>query len=739
MDQVTSLGTAGNKVDGSVRRLETAYDSAGRPWKFTSYTAPTGGLVYNQVERTYNGLGQLTKEAQATVGSVTVNTLGVQYDYSEMAGGANHSRPTTLTYPDGRVVGYGYATGFRGDGISRVTSMADGLLIENYAHLGLGTVVARTYGSNTLRQNYVALAGETGDGGDQYTGLDRFGRVVRQRWLNAASQAVDDYAYGYDQGGNRLYRENKLASTFSELYHANGSGQGYDALGQLQAYSRGTLNTAKDAIATPTRSQSWTIDAMGNFSQVLTTNGGATTTDTRSHDGQNRLTEVTGASGQVALTYDDAGNMLTDQSANEFTYDAWNRLTKWNSSTLYRHDALGRRSRVVQTNADGTAANRDSYYSADWQLLEERGVLFDPSRYQYVWSPLYVDGLVTRYRDAAGDGTYEEQLFALTDANWNVTGVVDVATGAVVERYAYDPYGRFEVYTADWSQQRSASAYQWDYFHQGGRYQYQTALYHFRNRDYSPTLMRWVSQDPIGFGGGDSNLYRYVANSPANWLDPSGLQIVLTPPVGPPSRMDGTFTPDFTPFPMQPPASAMPPAPAEPPCPDGTLGLVGEIAGFVVGIFVEPVDWFMTGREIYNNPGSWTSYVGLLPFIPAAAGRVTKGVGRTSKVVSHIDDVPDEVVEAAIKSVPTHYAPIPGRPFKGPNAPQQAFQHLKDFHGVDIIDASHRLHVIKTKNGLGAADNVIFGKTGDVYHPVTGELLGSLTDKALGKAPGRKP
>lgn len=298
-DKVTSLGGS-LIVDGSVRRLETAYDSAGRPWKFTSYTSSDGTVVYNQVERTYNGLGQLTKEAQATIGSVAVNTPSVQYGYSEMAGGANHSRPTTLTYPDGRVVAYGYAAGFRSDAISRVSSMTDGANIENYAYLGLGTVVARTYGSNTLRQNYVALAGETGDGGDQYTGLDRFGRVVRRRWLNAASQPVEDLSYGYDQGGNRMWRENKLAPTFSELYHANGASQGYDALGQLQAYARGTLNTAKDTIASPVRSQGWTIDAMGNFSQVVTTNGGSSTTDTRTHDGQNRLTQITGTSGQVA-------------------------------------------------------------------------------------------------------------------------------------------------------------------------------------------------------------------------------------------------------------------------------------------------------------------------------------------------------------------------------------------------------------------------------------------------------
>lgn len=34
---------------------------------------------------------------------------------------------------------------------------------------------------------------------------------------------------------------------------------------------------------------------------------------------------------------------------------------------------------------------------------------------------------------------------------------------------------------------------------------------------------RFISQDPIGFAGGDANLYRYVGNSSPNATDPSGL------------------------------------------------------------------------------------------------------------------------------------------------------------------------------------------------------------------------
>ncbi len=44
------------------------------------------------------------------------------------------------------------------------------------------------------------------------------------------------------------------------------------------------------------------------------------------------------------------------------------------------------------------------------------------------------------------------------------------------------------------------------------------------NRWYDPAVGRWISEDPIGFAAGDSNLYRYVSNSPTNKTDPDGLE-----------------------------------------------------------------------------------------------------------------------------------------------------------------------------------------------------------------------
>jgi len=76
---------------------------------------------------------------------------------------------------------------------------------------------------------------------------------------------------------------------------------------------------------------------------------------------------------------------------------------------------------------------------------------------------------------------------------------------------------------------------------------------------------------------------------------------------------------------------------------------------------------------------------------------------------------------------------IPGRPFRGENAPEQAYEHLEEYHGLDPKVASNRLHILKQHGGLGAADDVIIGRTGDVYNAKTGENLGNLTDPTLGR------
>jgi hypothetical protein len=82
-----------------------------------------------------------------------------------------------------------------------------------------------------------------GPAGDQYTGLDRFGRIVDQRWLATATGApLDQFRYGYDRDSNRLFKENEIALAFSELYHADVNSQINEiAAGMLVDYRNGKM------------------------------------------------------------------------------------------------------------------------------------------------------------------------------------------------------------------------------------------------------------------------------------------------------------------------------------------------------------------------------------------------------------------------------------------------------------------------------------------------------------------
>jgi RHS repeat-associated protein len=79
-----------------------------------------------------------------------------------------------------------------------------------------------------------------------------------------------------------------------------------------------------------------------------------------------------------------------------------------------------------------------------------------------------------------------------------VTALID-NSGEVVERYVYDPFGSVTVLDAEWNERSTGSEYGWLYLHQGGRYDVSSGLYHFRYRDYSPTLGRWTTLDPLRY------------------------------------------------------------------------------------------------------------------------------------------------------------------------------------------------------------------------------------------------
>src|SRR5690606_16249061 len=95
-------------------------------------------------------------------------------------------------------------------------------------------------------------------------------------------------------------------------------------------------------------------------------------------------------------------------------------------------------------------------------------------------------------------------------------------------RFVYDPYGLASVLDSSW--QGTTDGYNWRYLHQGGRFDAISELYYFRNRNYSPTLGRWMRQDPLGYVDG-MGLYEYVTSTPALRTDPVG-QTTTQPTTG---------------------------------------------------------------------------------------------------------------------------------------------------------------------------------------------------------------
>jgi RHS repeat-associated protein len=98
----------------------------------------------------------------------------------------------------------------------------------------------------------------------------------------------------------------------------------------------------------------------------------------------------------------------------------------------------------------------------------------------------------------------------LTDALGSTVALTD-AGGAVRTEYTYAPFGVATM--------TGGSTNELGY---AGREDDGTNLVYYRARYYDPTRQRFISEDPIGFNGGDPNLYAYVLNTPINYTDPSG-------------------------------------------------------------------------------------------------------------------------------------------------------------------------------------------------------------------------
>jgi RHS repeat-associated protein len=395
-----------------------------------------------------------------------------------------------------------------------------------YTKLGLDQTVIVAYPQPDVEMTYVKLSGEpNGDGGDIYTGLDRFNRVIDVRWINSSNADINRFKYGFSRASNRLWRQNVVASSggFDEQYL-------YDNLYQVTGRLQGTLSGGV-ITGTPVEEEDFNFDPTGNWpGYVIQENGTMTLNQTRDHQTAN---EITAISGGVTPGYDPNGNMTTMpqvdnwSTAQTVTYDAWNRpiTVKQSTTTLgtYQYDGLNRRI-WKQSLESGTLTTRHFYYSNQWQVLEERTGTSTSADKQYVWGTRYEDDLVLRDAFSGTSG----RMYALADY-FQPTAIADT-TGTVQERYVYRAFGDVSFYNGSFSP-ISSSAYDWTYLYASYPLDLETNLYQVRYRYYHSALGRWLSRDPLTDAEllQGANLYWYVGNNAVNAIDALGLATEMGP------------------------------------------------------------------------------------------------------------------------------------------------------------------------------------------------------------------
>jgi len=223
-----------------------------------------------------------------------------------------------------------------------------------------------------------------------------------------------------------------------------------------------------------------------------------------------RITERSTGSYRI-LTYDHRRRLTRVEGFNasgvaqwsvSFTYDTQNRL-------------------IAVRRSDGSA--RKVVYDREhpWLDFDQD----DSPAGRYVFGNGF-DELVARDRQTDGLSWY------LIDKLGTVRDIAS-ADGVPVNRIHYSAFGAIT------AQSNPAAGDRFGFT--GREYDPDARLYYYRARHYNPSLGRFISQDPLGLEAGDTNLYRYMRNSPVNGRDPLGLtaavQTGVLLRVGPPAAL----------------------------------------------------------------------------------------------------------------------------------------------------------------------------------------------------------
>ena len=287
-------------------------------------------------------------------------------------------------------------------------------------------------------------------------------------------------------------------------------------------------------------------DSLGRITELTETIQGETKKFNYLYDAAGRLTDVSRNDTLLAVyTYDTNGNRLSlDTPAETFTgtYDAQDRLLTYGNAsytytrngelsmkiagtdtTRYTYDALGNlvsvrlpngtlieyvidgQNRRVGKKINGALLVKRWLYGNQLNIVAELdGAGNMVSRFVY--------GMRTNVPDHMINGGVTYRI--VSDHLESVRLVVNTTNGTVIQRMDYDEFGNVINDTNPGFQ---------PFGYAGGLFDEHTRFVQFMKRDYDAKTGRWTAKDPIGFEGGQTDLYVYVGNDPVNFTDPTGL------------------------------------------------------------------------------------------------------------------------------------------------------------------------------------------------------------------------
>ena len=110
--------------------------------------------------------------------------------------------------------------------------------------------------------------------------------------------------------------------------------------------------------------------------------------------------------------------------------------------------------------------------------------------------------------------TYNGSKYYLHYDQVGTLKAVTAEDGTIVKEVEYDTFGNV---LSD-----SNPSFKVPFGFADGLYDPDTKLTLFGYRSYDAYTGKWTAKDPIGFNGGDTNLYGYVLGDPVNFIDPEG-------------------------------------------------------------------------------------------------------------------------------------------------------------------------------------------------------------------------